>query len=250
MQRYKTEPKEHERICWLNPIHSRCVKMAWSLNSFMKGLTVTCVVTSSNPVPIFRQYLSWFLFFNLHHTDALPRVSNLLCTMPTFLLDSRTYAQINKSEINLYIIQYGSFVPWWPPNYFPQDCRRWYSTPSLSHPASVGGSVSNTVFDSPPSPAHNTPTHNFNLGNHIYSFFLICYFYPSNTVKPFKAQVLVHLFSSHVFVVSLNLLEPEVFFLILAHPVNKMWIIQEPNTLELWNKLHFEEEKTDSIYRV
>ena len=30
------------------------------------------------------------------------------------------------------------------------------------------------------------------------------------------------------------------FFLILAHTVNKMWIIQEPNTLELWNKLHFE----------
>jgi len=33
------------------------------------------------------------------------------------------------------------------------------------------------------------------------------------------------------------------FFLILAHPVYKMWIIQEPNTLELWNKLHFEERK-------
>ena len=33
------------------------------------------------------------------------------------------------------------------------------------------------------------------------------------------------------------------FFLILAHPVYKMWIIQEPNTLELWNKLHFEVEK-------
>jgi len=39
-------------------------------------------------------------------------------------------------------------------------------------------------------------------------------------------------------------------FLILAHPVYKMWIIQEPNTLELWNKLHSEEEKTESIYRV
>ena len=34
------------------------------------------------------------------------------------------------------------------------------------------------------------------------------------------------------------------FFLIVAHPVYKMWIIQEPNTLELWNKLYFEEEKT------
>ena len=33
------------------------------------------------------------------------------------------------------------------------------------------------------------------------------------------------------------------FFLILAHPVYKMWTIQEPNMLELWNKLHFEEKK-------
>ena len=33
------------------------------------------------------------------------------------------------------------------------------------------------------------------------------------------------------------------FFLILAHPVYKMWIIQEPNKLALWNKLHFEEKK-------
>ena len=48
----------------------------------------------------------------------------------------------------------------------------------------------------------------------------------------------------------LNLLAPELFFLILAHPVYKMWIIQEPNTLELWNKLHFEEEQTESVYHV
>ena len=34
-----------------------------------------------------------------------------------------------------------------------------------------------------------------------------------------------------------------IIFLILAHPVYKMWIIQEPNMLELWNKLHFEERK-------
>ena len=40
------------------------------------------------------------------------------------------------------------------------------------------------------------------------------------------------------------------FFLILAHPVYKIWITQEPNMLELWNKLHFEEEKTESIYHV
>ena len=45
----------------------------------------------------------------------------------------------------------------------------------------------------------------------------------------------------------INLLVPELFFLILAHPVYKMRIIQEPNMLELWNKLYFEEEKTESI---
>ena len=40
------------------------------------------------------------------------------------------------------------------------------------------------------------------------------------------------------------------YCLILAHSLHKMWIIQEPNKLELWNKRHFEEEKTESIYRV
>jgi len=49
-------------------------------------------------------------------------------------------------------------------------------------------------------------------------------------------------------VCSLNLLGPEIFFLILAHPVYKMWIIQEPNKLELWKKLRFEEKKTENIY--
>ena len=49
---------------------------------------------------------------------------------------------------------------------------------------------------------------------------------------------------------NVNLFEPKLFFLILAHPVYKIWIIQEPNTLELWNKLHFGEKKTESIYHV
>ena len=40
------------------------------------------------------------------------------------------------------------------------------------------------------------------------------------------------------------------YILILAHPVYKMWIIQEPNKLALWNKLHFEEKKTESIEHV
>jgi hypothetical protein len=43
--------------------------------------------------------------------------------------------------------------------------------------------------------------------------------------------------------IGLNLLAPELFLLILAHPVYKMWIIQETNMLKLWNKLHFEEKK-------
>jgi len=38
-----------------------------------------------------------------------------------------------------------------------------------------------------------------------------------------------------------------IIFLILAHTVYKMCIIQEPNMLELWNKLHFEEENTESV---
>ena len=50
---------------------------------------------------------------------------------------------------------------------------------------------------------------------------------------------------------SFNPLAPKLFFfLILAHPVYKMWIIQEPNKLALWNKLHFEEKKTESIEHV
>jgi len=48
----------------------------------------------------------------------------------------------------------------------------------------------------------------------------------------------------------IKVLAPELFIFILAHPVYKMWIIQGPNTLELWNKLHFEEKNTDSVYYV
>ena len=33
------------------------------------------------------------------------------------------------------------------------------------------------------------------------------------------------------------------FFQILAHPVFKMWVIQKPNKVTLWNKRHFEEKK-------
>jgi len=37
------------------------------------------------------------------------------------------------------------------------------------------------------------------------------------------------------------------FFLILAHPVYKMWIKQESNTLELWNKLHLNRKNGEYI---
>ena len=40
------------------------------------------------------------------------------------------------------------------------------------------------------------------------------------------------------------------YFFNFSTPVYKMWIIQEPNMLELWNKLHFEEKKTERIYHV
>jgi len=50
--------------------------------------------------------------------------------------------------------------------------------------------------------------------------------------------------------VYLTFWRPNYFFLILAHPVYRMWIVQEPNTLELWNKLHFEEQKTEIIKHV
>jgi len=51
--------------------------------------------------------------------------------------------------------------------------------------------------------------------------------------------------------VVLNFWRWKYFFFNFSTPVYKMWIIQEPNTLELWSKLHFEEgEKTENIYHV
>jgi len=48
----------------------------------------------------------------------------------------------------------------------------------------------------------------------------------------------------------INLLEPEFYIEILAHPVGKMRIIQEPNKLALWNKRHFEKKKTEIMQHV
>ena len=41
-----------------------------------------------------------------------------------------------------------------------------------------------------------------------------------------------------------------IFFLILAHSVFKMWVIQKPNKVALWNKRHFEENKMEIIQHV
>ena len=50
---------------------------------------------------------------------------------------------------------------------------------------------------------------------------------------------------------SVNLLAPELlFYFKFYHTLYIVWIIQEPNKLELWNKLHFEEKKTENIYHV
>ena len=80
------------------------------------------------------------------------------------------------------------------------------------------------------------------LRTHLYTFSLY------SLVQPDDDLIRAETYScSYVF----NLLVPELFFfLILAHPVCKMWMIQEPNMLELWNKLYFEEKKTESIYHV
>ena len=64
----------------------------------------------------------------------------------------------------------------------------------------------------------------------------------------YQAAVTIIFGGKHV--IYINLLAPELFSLILAQPVYKIWIIQEPNMLELWNKLHFEEKETESINHV
>ena len=50
--------------------------------------------------------------------------------------------------------------------------------------------------------------------------------------------------------IRINLLEMDFFFQTLAHPVFKMWVIQKPNKVALWNKRHFEEKKMEIIEHV
>ena len=47
----------------------------------------------------------------------------------------------------------------------------------------------------------------------------------------------------------INLLVTD-FFQILAHPVFKMWAMQKPNKVALWNKRYFEEEEMEIIQHV
>ena len=47
-----------------------------------------------------------------------------------------------------------------------------------------------------------------------------------------------------------NLLVTDFLFQILAHPLFKMWVIQKPNKVALWNKRHFEEKKMEIIQHV
>jgi len=69
-------------------------------------------------------------------------------------------------------------------------------------------------------------------------WYIVPFHYPQQWSHDSASMLRYKYFASLV-----NLLAPEFIFLILALPVYKMWIIQEPNTLELWNKLHFEEKK-------
>ena len=55
--------------------------------------------------------------------------------------------------------------------------------------------------------------------------------------------------TGHVMHQQFNLLATD-FFQILAHPVFKMWVIQKPNKVALWNKRHFEGEKMEIIQHV
>jgi len=52
------------------------------------------------------------------------------------------------------------------------------------------------------------------------------------------------------FTISFNVLKPEFYIYILAHPVGEMRIIQEPNKVALWNKRYFEEKKTEIMQHV
>jgi len=60
--------------------------------------------------------------------------------------------------------------------------------------------------------------------------------------KEGELKAINEFFPSNANYIYIKILAPELFFKF-STPVYKMWIKQEPNTLDLWNKLHFEEGK-------
>ena len=56
-------------------------------------------------------------------------------------------------------------------------------------------------------------------------------------------NIFIYLFSTYVYAIMDKPFGDGFFFLILAHSVFKMWVIQKPNKAALWNKRHFEEKK-------
>jgi hypothetical protein len=66
----------------------------------------------------------------------------------------------------------------------------------------------------------------------------------SDNMNTFLLVMIFYLFKS------INPLAPELFFKFFAHPVFKMWIIQEPNEVELRNKRHFEEKRTEIMQHI
>ena len=73
----------------------------------------------------------------------------------------------------------------------------------------------------------HTHTHNFS------------YILPDYAV----AKLSPRLFSLSYLLMTIKLLATDFFFQISAHPVFKMWVVQKPNKVALWNKRHFEEKK-------
>ena len=65
-----------------------------------------------------------------------------------------------------------------------------------------------------------------------------------------KYYVMCQIVSSLSHCEHFNLQATDFFFQILAHPVFKMWVIQKPNKVALWNKRHFEEKKMDIMQNV
>ena len=81
-------------------------------------------------------------------------------------------------------------------------------------------------------PATHTHTHNFS------------YILPDYAV----AKLSPRLFSLSYLLMTIKLLATDFFFQISAHPVFKMWVVQKPNKVALWNKRHFEEKKKWRLY--